>query len=104
MVRMTGESSGQSKMVQVDLPGYVSIDPQSGPVGTVVAVTSLYGWVPGETVHLKVAGQPYSDVAADSSGSVETTFIVPQHGPGNISVCLADDILGISPSTPFTIE
>jgi hypothetical protein len=104
MVRMTGESSGQSKMVQVDLPGYVSIDPQSGPVGTVVAVTSLYGWVPGETVHLKVAGQPYSDVTADSSGSVETTFIVPQHGPGNISVCVADDILGISPSTPFTIE
>ncbi len=103
MVRMTGEVSGQSKMVQVDLPGYVSIDPQSGTVGTVVTVSSLYGWIPGETVHLRVAGTPYADVVADGNGSVVTTFVVPQHAPGNISVCLADDILGISPSTPFTI-
>jgi hypothetical protein len=103
MVRMTGESSGQSKMVQVDLPGYVAVDPQSGAVGTEVTVSSLYGWVPRETVHLAVAGAALGDVAADESGSVVTTFTVPPHKPGNISVVLSDDILGISPSTPFTV-
>ena len=103
MVRMTGEISGQSKMVQVDLPGYVAVDPASGSVGTVVTVTSLYGWVPGETVHLRVAGSAWADVVADAEGSIDTTFTVPQHKPGNISVALADDILGISPSTPFTV-
>jgi Domain of unknown function (DUF1996) len=102
-VRMTGETSGQSKMLQIDLLAYVAIDPPTGPVGTLVAVTSLFGWVPGETVHLSVAGTHLKDVTADSAGSVITTFTVPQHGPGNISVVLADDILGISPSTSFAI-
>ena len=102
-VRMTGQSSGQSKMTQTDLPGYVSVDPTSGPVGTVVAVTSLFGWIPGETVHLRVAGIQLPDVTADGVGSVNATFIATQHAPGNISVVLADDQLGIHPSTPFLI-
>jgi Domain of unknown function (DUF1996) len=103
LVRMTGESSGQSKMVQIDLIAYVAVSPTSGPVGTVVTVTSLYGWIPGETVHLSVAGTPLKDVTADSAGSVTTTFTVPQHAPGNISVVLADDQLGLSPKTSFAI-
>jgi hypothetical protein len=103
MVRTTGESSGQSKMVQVDLPGYVSVDPQSGAVGTVVTVSSLYGWVPDEWVDLRVAGVDDGEVSADDAGSVVTTFVVPPHKPGNISVTLSDSILGISPSTPFTV-
>jgi hypothetical protein len=103
MVRMTGESSGQTKMVQIDLPGYVSVDPTSGPVGTVVAVSSLFGWIPGETVHLHVAGTQLPNVIADRTGSVITSFVAPQHAPGNISVVLADNVLDISPSTRFAI-
>jgi Domain of unknown function (DUF1996) len=102
-VRMTGETSGQSKMLQIDLLAYVAVAPASGPVGTLVTVTSLFGWIPGETVHLRVAGIQLPDVIADPTGSVITTFTVPQHAPGNISVVLADDLLGISPSTSFAI-
>jgi hypothetical protein len=102
-VRMTGEDSGQSKMEQIDLLAYVALDPATGPVGTLVTVTSLFGWVPGETVHLHVAGAQLPDVTADGSGSVTTTFVVPQHGPGNIGVELSDDVLGVDVSTPFAV-
>jgi hypothetical protein len=34
---------------------------------------------------------------------VTTTFVVPQHGPGNIGVELSDDVLGVDVSTPFAV-
>ena len=102
-LRMTGRTSGASRLVHLSLPAYVSVTPSSGPAGTAVTVSSSYGWVPGETVNLRWAGAPLARLTADATGSVSTTFEVPSHDRGPVTVKLTDHVLGVAPETTFTI-
>ncbi len=102
-LRMTGRTSGVSRLVHLSLPAYVSVTPSSGPVGTAVTVSSNYGWVPGESVNLRWASSPVAQLTADAGGSVGTTFEVPSHDRGEVTVKLTDQVLGVAPETTFTI-
>jgi hypothetical protein len=102
-ISVTGLASGIVKTNHISLPAYVSISPASGVIRTVVAVSSSFGWVPGESVGLYFGGALIKTVTADSTGSVSTTFVVPQHQVGAVPVKLKDTVLGVAPSATYTM-
>jgi len=76
----------------------MTVAPSSGPVGTVVTVTSGPGWVAGSVAHLSFASSPVKDVAIGADGMVNTTFTVPSKGAAQWPVRLTDDteLLGVN--------
>ena len=55
-ISFVGTSSGVVRNKSILLKQWVNLDPNSGPTGTVVHVTSGPGWKPGERVQVKVGG------------------------------------------------
>jgi len=103
-ITVTGASTAITKTdARVAMPAWMTVSPTAGPVGTVVTVTSTSGWVPGSTVHLYWGSNPMKDVTADANGSVSTTYTIPAHGPGDVTMKLKDDVLLVSPTATFTV-
>jgi hypothetical protein len=103
-ITVTGASTAITRTdARVAMPAWMTVSPSSGSVGTVVTVTSRSGWVPGSTVHLYWGSNPVKDMTADSAGSVSTTYTIPQHAPGDVTMKLKDDVLLQSPTTTFTV-
>lgn len=102
-INVTGVSSGLTQSATIDLLPQISVSPGSGHSGTVVTVTSGPGWVPGESVSLMWATTKLKSVTADSSGSINTTFVVPQHVPGAVNVKLTDTVLGQTATGKFNV-
>jgi hypothetical protein len=85
-------------------PG-VTVSPGSGKPGTVVTITSGPGWVPGETLTLVWRGVvTEATLTADADGSISTTFTIPSHVPGAVSIELNDDVLSQTSTTYFTVK
>ena len=103
-ITVTGATTAITKTdARVAMPAWMTVSPTAGPVGTVVTVTSTSGWVPGSTVHLYWGSNPVQDVTADANGSVYTTYTIPAHGPGDVTMKLKDDVLLVSPTATFTV-
>jgi len=103
-VAMTGAASAVTMSKSITLPAWMAISPTSGPVGTVITITSGPGWIGGETVHVKWNGGVVKDVTADSFGRVNTTYTIPTHASGPVTVKLSDDLLGVSATATFTVS
>jgi hypothetical protein len=83
----------------------VTVSPGSGKPGTVVTITSGPGWVPGETLTLVWRGVvTEATLTADADGSISTTFTIPSHVPGAVSIELNDDVLSQTSTTYFTVK
>jgi hypothetical protein len=103
-ITMTGATSGVTKVVnRVSMPAWMTVTPSSGPVGTVVTVRSAFGWIPGETVHLYWGATVVKDVVADGSGTVSTTYTIPTHGLGAVTMKLKDDVMATSTTATYTV-
>jgi hypothetical protein len=102
-LKFVGQASGISASTHVAMPAYVSVNPVTGPVGTSVTISSLYGWPQGDAVSLYWNKVKVDDLVVDGSGSVSTVFTVPAHKPGTVQAKLMDTALGVSPSADFTI-
>ena len=69
----------------------VTLVPTSGPVGTVVSVTSGPGWVAGSTARVIFGTSVVKSVTVPANGTVNTTFTVPAKPAGQWPVLLNDD-------------
>jgi len=98
-----GQASGIAQTVRFSAPATISLSPNSGPVGTVVNVTSGPGWVPGETVKVMWQSTVLKTVTADSTGVAKASITIPKHGVGSVTVKMTDQILGVAPAATFTI-
>ena len=98
-----GLTSGITKTANVNWAATMTINPTSGPVGTVVTIDSGPGWVPNSTVHLKWKNATVKDVVADASGKVHTTYAIPQSSSGTFQLKLTDDVLLKTASADFTV-
>lgn len=102
-VHAVNSSVDMSQKIQV-MPG-VSMSPSTGKSGTMVTITSGPGWIPGEKLSLYWRGAVLEQtLIADGTGSVTTTFKIPSHKAGKVSVEITDAVLGQSSSTNFTVK
>ncbi len=81
----------------------VTLTPQSGPVGTVVAVTSGPGWANGSTVHVLFGTTLLKNYTVHADGNVSTTITVPSKPAGQWPVLLSDDTEQLGSTATFTI-
>jgi large repetitive protein len=100
---MTGSSSLISKTNPVNLPPWMIVTPTSGPVGTTVAVDSGPGWIPGSVVRLMWQTKVKQVLMANANGSVHTTFRIPTHKPGTVTMRLRSSDLGVTATAQFTV-
>jgi hypothetical protein len=88
----------------IKLVGSLSVNPSSGPPGTVVTVTGS-GWKPGGTIEIRLFSFSAGDVAQAqiaSDGTFSTTFTIPSDAPvGQLSI-FGDEAGGPS-TTTFTV-
>jgi hypothetical protein len=98
-----GQISGATATAKIDPRATLSLSPSSGPVGTVVAIASGPGWMPGEVVHVIWNGNHVADTTADATGSVLTSLTIPKHAPGDVQIALTDDILLAKASRKFQV-
>jgi hypothetical protein len=87
-ISFTGASSKVAKNQSILLAGTMALAPTSGPVGTTITIDSGPGWVPGETVHVKIGQVLVKDVTAGSGGGVHTTVVLTRHALGNVNLNL----------------
>jgi len=80
-----------------------TLTPPSGPVGTVVTVTSGPGWVAGSTVHISFGSTTLKNVVVPADGTVNTTITVPSKPAGQWVVRLTDDTELLGVNATFTI-
>jgi hypothetical protein len=102
-VTATGATSAATATATITLPAFVTLSPNTGPVGTVVTITSGPGWVAGETLQLKWGNTVVQTLTADGTGSVSTTYTIPQHVTGTVTISLTDTVLGQQGKASFTI-
>jgi hypothetical protein len=99
----TGKTSAASAQMAFSLPASMALSPSSGPAGTTVAIHSGPGWIPGEVVHLKVAGVLVADLVADATGAVNTNWTVTGHSGNTQAYRLYDDVLQATADATFQI-
>jgi hypothetical protein len=104
LVTAVGRSSGVSKAAKIDLPATMSISPTSGVVGTRVTVDSGPGWAAGESIQVLFGAGQVGSGSADANGILHTSFVVPQHAAGGVTVKLKESAVGLIPTATFTIE
>jgi hypothetical protein len=98
-------ASGATRSANIMLPATMALSPTSGAPGTTVQVDSGPGWIPGEIVHLYWASTILlKDVTADGGGTIHTTFVVPNHQPGQVNTSLKGGTSGFLTSAPFTVR
>jgi hypothetical protein len=106
-ITAAGATSHVSKVTKIDLPAWVGVAPNNGPVGTKITVTSGPGWSPGEKIQIMWGSSLIKTVTVDASGSLPsgTSFAAPQHAPGGVTVKLKEvtTIVGATPTATFTI-
>jgi hypothetical protein len=102
-ISFVGAKSGLVRNKSILLKATENLDPDSGPTGTVVHVTSGPGWKPGENVDLKVAGALIETVQADSNGVVDTDVTITRKVLGPAHVSLTGRSLGLTALADFTI-
>jgi hypothetical protein len=99
----TGASSKVSKPTSILLRATLALSPDSGPTGTSVDVTSGPGWVPGETIDVKVGGASFGTVTADSNGEVDTSVTIGKKTPGPVHITLYGRTLKLTAGYDFTV-
>ncbi|HEY1330667.1 MAG TPA: cellulase family glycosylhydrolase [Actinomycetota bacterium] len=81
----------------------LKLSPRSGPVGTVVSVTSGPGWPEGGSVHVVFMKRLLETVTADADGNISTSVTVPGSAPGPKTFVVSNTDIRVSVSTTFTV-
>jgi hypothetical protein len=102
-VTLTGRTSGVSKNAMILLAPTMSLSPTSGPYLTVVTFDSGPGWIPGETVKLKIGSTVIQSPVATANGTVHGTFVIERHAAGSINIHLTGVTSGETASAPFHV-
>ncbi len=102
-ISFVGATSGLVRNQSILLKQWVDLDPNSGPTGSVVHVTSGPGWKPGEKVQVKVGGLLYGTVTADANGVVDTDVTISRKVLGPVHVSLTGQSLGLTAMVDFTV-
>jgi hypothetical protein len=101
-INIKGVSSGIQRSNAINLPQWDAVSPASGPFGTVVSISSAYGWIPEEPLHVYFAGTRIRDTTADSDGNLPpTTYRTPQHALGPVPVKVKGDTSGLQAVTTY---
>jgi hypothetical protein len=102
-ISFVGSRSGLVRNKSILLKQWVTLDPTTGPTGTVVHVTSGPGWKPGEKVQVKVGGVLQTTATADGNGVVDTDVTIARKVLGPVHVSLTGLTLKLTALTDFTI-
>jgi hypothetical protein len=102
-ISFVGTRSGVAKNKSILLKATENLDPNSGPTGTVVHVTSGPGWKPFEHVQVKVGSVVYDTVLADANGVVDTMVPIDRRALGPVHVSLTGQSLKLCAMADFTV-
>ena len=87
-VTLTGAASHATKNEMILLAPTMNLSPTSGPSGTTVTVDSGPGWIPAESVQLKLGSTVVLTLTANASGSVHGSVVIERHAAGTINLHL----------------
>jgi hypothetical protein len=102
-VTATGQASGVVLTKGLNYVATLTLDPISGPKGTVVAIDSGPGWGAGATVNLYWASVLRQVLVAGLDGSVHASFTIPSHPTGPTTFQVTDPLTLTTAKKTFTI-
>jgi hypothetical protein len=103
-INLQGAATLITRSATVNLPAAMTLTPSSGPVGTTVTIDSGPGWAPGSNVKLYWQSTKFvKTVTADSTGSVHTTYKIPSHKRGGVTIKLTGTNPAVMATATFTV-
>lgn len=102
MVSFVGARSGITRTRSITLKARLTLGRTHGPRGTTTSVTSGPGWVPGETVQLRLGRAVLGTVTANAHGRVFTRVTIDRKA-GTVRVSLHGLTLQRTATAVFTV-